>query len=636
MSGSCNNNHLHSSTCLICDTSVGHAQVKPHTFHIPVMGTGFTIDTPLRVAKYGITSVISIGDDILMEKMRMFHSRNFNRPFQPISEREEDARSRRITAYLNLIDELVAEQAVAIKALPFEPGSDLVRYFDLLPNNSLKQVYNAMGATDNPQKKAVLQEMLRCHMTPGKIDVNIMTKLDRDMYHKGVKLAPEYALAMSALRGYAKSTLHSSIVLSAGVNRRLYAYIANFDDFFPVDGNLPKKQLILKVSDYRSAALQGKLLARYGLWVSEYRIESGLNCGGHAFATKGSLMGPIIEEFLQNREALTEELYEDYQKALASLGRPSPPTMPVHLTAQGGVGTYAEHQFLLNYFHLDSIGWGSPFLLVPEVTNVDAVHLRKLIAARAEDVCLTDCSPLGVPFWNLKTSDSEEIRLERIQQGKPGSPCPKGYLGSDTEFSKLPLCRASREYQKKRLIQLDSEEMPQEMKASIREEVISRSCICLDLAGGAELKNGLESIAKTAVCCGPNIISFKKIATLEEMISHIYGRVSLLSGSQRPHMFITELKLFIEYLLKELKKTREGLLNRTAKYFAEFKQNLLDGIEYYQNLAGKLDAGERDKFIEDLIALKSEIMSIIFEPISAAPAAAAAGLDQQVSTRFLK
>ena len=26
-----------------------------HTFHIPVMGTGFTIDTPLRVAKYGIS-----------------------------------------------------------------------------------------------------------------------------------------------------------------------------------------------------------------------------------------------------------------------------------------------------------------------------------------------------------------------------------------------------------------------------------------------------------------------------------------------------------------------------------------------------------------------------------------------------
>ena len=34
-----------------------------HTFHIPVMGTGFTIDTPLKVARYGVSSVIQIVDD---------------------------------------------------------------------------------------------------------------------------------------------------------------------------------------------------------------------------------------------------------------------------------------------------------------------------------------------------------------------------------------------------------------------------------------------------------------------------------------------------------------------------------------------------------------------------------------------
>ena len=36
-----------------------------HTFHIPVMGTGFTIDTPIKVAKYGISSVVSLVDDII-------------------------------------------------------------------------------------------------------------------------------------------------------------------------------------------------------------------------------------------------------------------------------------------------------------------------------------------------------------------------------------------------------------------------------------------------------------------------------------------------------------------------------------------------------------------------------------------
>ena len=44
--------------------------INPHTFHIPVMGLAYTIDTPIKVAKYGITSVISIIEDYLIEQMR--------------------------------------------------------------------------------------------------------------------------------------------------------------------------------------------------------------------------------------------------------------------------------------------------------------------------------------------------------------------------------------------------------------------------------------------------------------------------------------------------------------------------------------------------------------------------------------
>ena len=39
---------------------------SPHTFHIPVMGLAYTIDSPIRVAHYGISSVISIADDELI------------------------------------------------------------------------------------------------------------------------------------------------------------------------------------------------------------------------------------------------------------------------------------------------------------------------------------------------------------------------------------------------------------------------------------------------------------------------------------------------------------------------------------------------------------------------------------------
>ena len=38
---------------------------SPHNFHIPVMGLGFTIDTPLKVAKYGINSTVSIMENSL-------------------------------------------------------------------------------------------------------------------------------------------------------------------------------------------------------------------------------------------------------------------------------------------------------------------------------------------------------------------------------------------------------------------------------------------------------------------------------------------------------------------------------------------------------------------------------------------
>ncbi len=56
-----------------------------HSFHIPVMGLGYTVDTPVKVAHYGISSVISLVDDIMMEKMREMYCAKFNLPFQAIT-----------------------------------------------------------------------------------------------------------------------------------------------------------------------------------------------------------------------------------------------------------------------------------------------------------------------------------------------------------------------------------------------------------------------------------------------------------------------------------------------------------------------------------------------------------------------
>ena len=128
-----------------------------------------------------------------------------------------------------------------------------------------------------------------------------MTKIDKENYKNGIKLPIEYNDAHAAIRGFANSNLNASVVLSAGMSPRLYSYLENFDDFYPDKNGEIKKKIVLKVSDYKSAFIQGKFLAKKGLWVSEYRIESGLNCGGHAFATQGYLLGPILAEFKNHR-----------------------------------------------------------------------------------------------------------------------------------------------------------------------------------------------------------------------------------------------------------------------------------------------------------------------------------------------
>ncbi len=579
-----------------------------HSFHIPVMGTGFTIDTPLRVAKYGISSVIPLVDDVLVEQVRKYHCEKHGEPYEKISNRDQDARALRITAYLNLLDRLIRPQIEALQASPFEDGSEITRYFELLPETPLKRAYGEMFATTEPEAKARMQEDLRRHAVPGSIDVNIMTKLDRDIYRDGKKLPAEFTDAMAALRGFANSTLNSSVVFSAGINQRLYTYAATFDDFFPDDNGELKKKIILKVSDYRSASIQGRFLAKRGLWVSEYRIESGLNCGGHAFATDGYLLGPVLEEFKEKRQELTDTLHAAYTKALADRDwSVNNEPHEVSITVQGGIATSLENEFLLRYYMIDRTGWGTPFLLVPEVTNVDNAHLEKLVAATDGDVYLSDSSPLGVPYWNLRTSASEETRRQHIREGKPGSPCFKGAARLNTEFTDIPICPASRVYVKRKLQHLPEEGLSAEQLAAAKESVLSKSCICHDLGGATALKYDIDPVATPSICCGPSILDFSKISTLEEMVAHIYGRLSLMTNKERPHMFIKELMLYIDHLREETKNFSLKLSFRTPAYFSKFKKNLLAGVEYYHRLAGQFIEEQRKQFLADLKVLQDEI-----------------------------
>lgn len=554
------------------------------------MGTGFSIDTPVKVAKYGISSVISLVDDCLIEEMRKFYCQKSGEDYVPINKYDEDFRARRIREYLNLVDRIVQKQFVELKASAFEMGSEITKYFRLLPEGSpLKADYITMLAVADPEEKKRLQDNLRASIRPGDINVNIMTKVDRNNYSQDKKELPqEFSDALSALRGYAQSTLHSAIVFSAGFNRRLYAYIENFKDFYADTAGYIQKRIVIKVSDYRSALIQGRFLAKKGIWVSEYRIESGLNCGGHAFATDGYLMGPILEEFKTKRQELIEGLHAVYNEAL-KLKERIPFLVPhkVEVTAQGGIGTAKENKFLLDHYQLNSTGWATPFLLVPEVTNVDPETLQKLAAAKEEDLYLSPVSPLGIPFNNLRTSMSDKERDRRIECNRPGSACPKGYLVSNTEFTEQPICTASRQYQKLKIEDLNRQHLdPFEYKKTL-DKVLAKSCICNDLAEGVMILRQIGNPAQkrfSAVCPGPNLAYFSKICTLQEMVDHIYGRGNVLNASYRPHMFVKELKMYVEYFLNEVSKHLEDPTEKQRLYITDFYKNILEGIEYYKDL----------------------------------------------------
>lgn len=558
-----------------------------HTFHIPVLGVGYSIDTPINVAHYGISSVISLVDDSTIEKMREFYSKKFDIPFQAISRKVDDFRAKRITSYLNLVDEIVKRKVQELKDSAHKAGGELEKYVSMLPDFSeLKSKIHL--AERGHQAADDLSKWIHKKLHIGSIDVNIMTKLDKVNSKDGVELPIEYNDAHAALRGFAKSNLNSSLVLSAGMSPRLYSYIENFEDFFPDQDGVIKKRIILKVSDFRSAFIQGKMLAGKGLWVSEYRIESGVNCGGHCFPTNGVLFGPILEEFKQNKQQLFDTCIEIYRSALESKNLNLPAQTPaLKITAQGGVGTSEEHNLLLEYYNLDSVGWATPFMLVPEVISIDQETLGILAKAKEEDLYYSGISPIGVPFNTVKGVSMSLKRDERAKSGEPGAVCTKGILKFNTEYTEKPICTSSREYQAKKLKELAGANLEGEEYQKAYEAIIQKECLCNGLSSSAFISKNIDVPMNNLVTCcpGPNLAYFSKVSTLKEMVDHIYGRTNLLDNRHRPHMFLKELGMYLDIFKGKVEEFLKNPENpKEKKQLKSFQDNLREGIDYYKKL----------------------------------------------------
>lgn len=217
----------------------------------------------------------------------------------------------------------------------------------------------------------------------------------------------------------------------------------------------------------------------------------------------------------------------------------------------------------------------------------------------------------------MMNSASERERRKRIEQGKPGSPCWNGFLAANTEFTTEPSCTASNEYQEKKIRELKGKKLPAAVYKKEYESIVEKSCICSDLCDTALKKYDIEIVKNKAltpaVCPGPNLAFFSRTASLQAMVSHIYGRINILNPTRaRPHMFLNELGLYIQYLQDKVAKAVPAQAVENNKYFREFAEHLFTGILYYESLAKNFaeeSEAAKKRFLEGLDVLRSELQS---------------------------
>ena len=189
----------------------------------------------------------------------------------------------------------------------------------------------------------------------------------------------------------------------------------------------------------------------------------------------------------------------------------------------------------------------------------------------------------------MRGTTNEKFKLKRIEQNKAGSSCPKRFLALSKEYDAKGICSASKKYQDLKLdeLQLQKDTLSQEIFDKKKSNITERACLCVGLANASYLENDIEIKGQAQgviICPGPNMAYFDKEVSLSEMVQHIYGNASVLTVTDRPNLFVKELKMYLDYLKNEIQDVTEEITLGQIKKWNSFKNNLLQGIEYYEDL----------------------------------------------------
>ncbi|MDQ1167643.1 CRISPR/Cas system CMR subunit Cmr6 (Cas7 group RAMP superfamily) [Flavobacterium sp. SORGH_AS 622] len=217
----------------------------------------------------------------------------------------------------------------------------------------------------------------------------------------------------------------------------------------------------------------------------------------------------------------------------------------------------------------------------------------------------------------MRGTSNEILKQKRIEENKAGSSCPKKFLALSKEYDPHGICTASKKYQDIKLQELeakkDSLTIEEFEKSKIK--ITEKSCLCVGLANASYLENDIKIKGQSqgvVICPGPNLAYFDQEVSLKDMLQHIYQGKSILRTNDRPNLFVKELKMYVDYFRNEIETISGEVTANQLKKWNSFKTNILEGIEYYQNLLSSTlyFKKEEEKIRNQFNFYKSELNAI--------------------------